>query len=81
MAELKEKGKTGMSTMKKPDLQVLFAETMMEKALKEMRIKEAQSANVRERLKLLTSFSLLKKSVRLFRCKNPVYLKKKEDKK
>lgn len=76
-AHLTSKGRSGFASMKKPGLQSLLVEVMLEKALKNIRIQQSIE-NKKERLKLLTSFNLLKKSVRLLKCKNPVYIKEKK---
>ena len=75
---LKEEGADGYSKMKRRDLQSFYVETKIEIELKKIRMEEGKK-NEKERLKLLTPFSLLKRSVREFRYKEPVYKKEIKD--
>ena len=71
---LKDLGVTGVSKLKVLDMKNIYVEKQIERGLKKIRMEEAiKNEKKIERLNLLTAFQLLKKSVRIFNYKTPVF--------
>lgn len=78
MKELKAEleGTQGLSKIKAVELKYLYVETKLQEDKNKYRLEKAiEQGKVKERLKLLTSFQILKKSFRLTNSKPTVYNK------